>query len=74
MPPARDPLTCPPHVTRSRGARTQVEDAMAYINLMDDSPDLLTQMNECIKTNNKAGLYSGCKKAVELAVELGKQH
>jgi len=52
----------------------EVEDAMAYINLMDDSPDLLTQMNECIKTNNKAGLYSGCKKAVELAIELGKQH
>ena len=45
---------------------------MAYIKLMDDGPELLTTMNECIKTNAKAGLYNGCKKAVELAIELGK--
>ena len=45
---------------------------MAYIKLMDDGPELLTTMNECIKTNAKACLYNGCKKAVELAIELGK--
>lgn len=52
----------------------EVEDAMAYVKLMIDGPELLTQMNDCIKTNCKAGLYNGCKKAVELANELAKQH
>jgi len=50
----------------------EVTDALAYVKLMDEGPQLLTQMNECIKINNKAGLYNGCKKAVELANELAK--
>ena len=29
----------------------------------------LTQMNKCIVTNGKAGLYDGCKVAVECALE-----
>ena len=29
----------------------------------------LTQMNKCIITNGKAGLYDGCKVAVECALE-----
>ena len=45
---------------------------MAYIKLMDDGPEVLTTMNECITTNAQAGLSNGCKKAVELAIELGK--
>jgi len=51
----------------------EVEDAMAYIALMDKGPELMVQLNECIKTNNKANLYSGCKRAVELANELAKK-
>jgi len=38
----------------------EVADAMAYI----------AQMNACIVTNKAAGLYDGCKRAVELAHEL----
>jgi len=51
----------------------ELEDAMAYVELFDKGPELLTQMNECIMTNNRAGLYNGCKKAVELANELAKK-
>ena len=51
----------------------EVEDAMAYIDLFDKGPELLTQMNQCIMTNNRAGLYNGCKRAVELANELARK-
>jgi len=50
----------------------EVEDALAYIKLMEEGPELMTQLNECIKANNKIGLYNGCKKAVELAIQLNK--
>lgn len=47
----------------------EVEDAMDYINLFLNAPDLLVHMNESVIRNNKIGLYDGCKKAVALAVE-----
>ena len=47
----------------------ELEDAMAYVNLFVKGPDLLTQMNKCIMVNGKAGLYDGCKVAVECALE-----
>ena len=43
---------------------------MAYVKLMDEGPELLETMNKCIIKNNEIGLYSGCKRAVELAYEL----
>ena len=46
----------------------EVEDAMEYVDLMLNSPDLLVGMNTCIMQNNKIQLYDGCRKAVELVV------
>lgn len=48
----------------------EVPDAMAYIAQMEAGPELLLTMNECITTNKTAGIYDGCKKAVELANQL----
>jgi hypothetical protein len=48
----------------------ELDDAMAYLGLFVGGPQLLTQMNESIMINGKAGLYNGCKVAVECA--LGK--
>ena len=48
----------------------EVPDAMAYVDKMCTSPDLLVTMNQAIQTNKKIGVYDGCKKAVELAQEL----
>lgn len=45
---------------------------MAYIDTFLKSPDLATMMNKAIKVNKANGIYDGCKKAVELAVSLGK--
>ena len=47
----------------------ELEDAMAYVNLFVKGPDLLTQMNKCIMVNGKAGLYDGCKVAVQCVLE-----
>ena len=43
---------------------------MAYVEQMDKGPDLLATMNACIVRNKAAGLYDGCKNAVELAQQL----
>lgn len=51
----------------------EVPDAMAYIKKMDEGPDLLVTMNECIIKNKAAGIYDGCKRAVELAKQLAAQ-
>jgi hypothetical protein len=51
----------------------EVDDAMAYFDLMLTSPDLLVGMNICMMQNNKIHLYDGCRKAVELAVEQVKE-
>lgn len=48
----------------------EVEDAMAYVEQMGKGPALLTTMNKCIVKNKAAGLYDGCKNAVELAQHL----
>lgn len=47
----------------------EVEDAMRYLALFMESPDLLVSMNESIKANDTRGIYSGCAKAVEIVVE-----
>lgn len=52
----------------TREAR-EVHDALAYVNLFLDGPDLLSQMNESVMRNNKSGIYDGCKKAVDLVLE-----
>merc|ERR1712176_1118513 len=44
----------------------ETSDAVAYVNLCK-TPDLLTQMNDCIIANNDVGLYNGCKKAIEIS-------
>merc|ERR1712087_1055293 len=44
----------------------ETSDAVAYVNLCK-TPDLLTQMNDCIIANNGIGLYNGCKKAIEIS-------
>ena len=51
----------------------EVPDAMAYVTLMGEGPDLLTTMNKCIVANKGIGLYDGCKNAVLLAEELASQ-
>ena len=43
---------------------------MAYVEQMGKGPALLTTMNKCIVKNKAAGLYDGCKNAVELAQQL----
>jgi hypothetical protein len=50
----------------------EVPDAMAYLKKIDESPALLETMNGCIVKNKAAGIYDGCKRAVELAAELAK--
>lgn len=47
----------------------EVEDAMRYLALFLESPDLLNSMNEAIKANNTRGIYSGCAKAVDIVLE-----
>ena len=47
----------------------ELEDAMDFIHLFLKSPDLLVQMNTSVLQNKKIGLYDGCKRAVELAME-----
>jgi hypothetical protein len=49
-------------------ART-VDDAMDFVTLFRNGPELLTTMNESIIRNNSVGIYDGCKKAVELVLE-----
>jgi len=51
----------------------EVPDAMAYIDTILSSGDLLQQMNKAIKVNKVNGIYDGCKNAVELALELAKK-
>ena len=46
-----------------------IEDAMVYIGLMVDIPDLLVQMNDSIIKNAEIGVYDGCKNAVRIALE-----
>jgi hypothetical protein len=47
----------------------EIEDALAYVDLFLQGPDLLVQMNDCVVRNNKIGVYDGCKRSVELVME-----
>lgn len=51
----------------------EIEDAMTYVNLMIDKPDLLVQMNNSIIKNAEIGVYDGCKNAVRIALERAKE-
>jgi len=51
----------------------EVPDAMAYVEKMQATPDLLVTMNKQIKVNKKIGIYDGCKNAVELAQKLASK-
>lgn len=46
----------------------ELDDAMAYVDLFVRGPELLTQINQSIMVNGAAGLYDGCKVAVECAL------
>lgn len=48
----------------------EVPEALAYVEKIEASPDLLTMMCGCIVKNKQAGIYDGCKTAVELATKL----
>jgi hypothetical protein len=49
----------------------EIEDAMHYIDLfLNSGPDLLSSMNQAIMRNHEIGVYNGCQKAVELAVQV----
>ena len=48
----------------------EVPDAMAYLHKLDESPALIEMMCGCIVKNKHAGIYDGCKAAVELAQRL----
>jgi hypothetical protein len=47
----------------------EVEDAMDYIKCMLKTPDFLIEMNRSVEKNQSDGIYDGCKKAVQLALE-----
>jgi hypothetical protein len=48
----------------------EIDDAMHYIDLfLNSGPDLLSSMNQAIMRNHEIGVYNGCQKAVELAVQ-----
>ena len=47
----------------------EIENAMVYVGLMVDMPDLLVQMNDSIINNAEIGVYDGCKNAVRITLE-----
>lgn len=47
----------------------EIHDALAYVDMFLDGPDLLVQMNDSVVQNNKIGIYDGCKKSVELVLK-----
>jgi hypothetical protein len=51
----------------------EIHDALAYVSLFLQAPDLLVQMNECVMKNNKIGIYDGCKNCVNLVLEGAKK-
>jgi len=52
-----------------------IEASMEYVKLMTShgNGELLTSMNEQIISNDKIGVYDGCKNAVKIALERSKQ-
>jgi hypothetical protein len=47
----------------------EIEDAIQYLDMFLESPDLLVSMNQAIIENNKIGIYDGCRRAVDLVLE-----
>jgi len=45
----------------------EIEDAMDYVQMFLQGPDMLVAMNQAIRNNDKIGIYGGCQKAVEIA-------
>jgi hypothetical protein len=50
----------------------EVTDAIDFVKLFLEAPDMLVSMNESIMNNNKIGLYDGCKNAVSLVLQGAK--
>lgn len=50
----------------------EIDVCMTYVDLFSKG-DLLLSMNECIKKNYEAGIYDGCKTAVEIAMEMAEK-
>lgn len=50
----------------------EVADALAYVGVMEEGPELLKMMNQSIVRNKGAGVYDGCKRAIELAEALAE--
>lgn len=48
----------------------EIDEAMRYVDLFIDTPELLTSMNQAILNNNKIGIYDGCKNAIRIALEM----
>ena len=46
----------------------EVDDALLFCKLFETT-DLLSVMNQAIIDNDKIGIYNGCQRAVELAVQ-----
>mmetsp|Transcript_28909 Transcript_28909/g.41425 ORF Transcript_28909/g.41425 Transcript_28909/m.41425 type:complete len:534 (-) Transcript_28909:129-1730(-) len=47
----------------------EIVDAMRYIDLFIQTPELLVEFNNAIEKNNSIGIYDGCKNAVRIAFE-----
>lgn len=47
----------------------ELKDALRYIQLFLETPDLLVSMNEQVMQANKLGLYSGCENAVAWSMD-----
>jgi hypothetical protein len=46
----------------------EVEDAIEYVELFMNGPELLVNMNECIMRNHHSGLYNGTKNAYKFVM------
>lgn len=47
----------------------EISDAIEYVDLFLGNPEFLKSMNEAIVQNDTLGIYDGCKKAVQLALQ-----
>jgi hypothetical protein len=47
----------------------ELQDAMSYIQLFLNTPDLLVSMNQAVMKIHTSGMYEGCKSSVQWAVE-----
>jgi len=47
----------------------EIQDAMRYIELFLNTPELLIEFNKAVEKNHSIGIYDGCKNAVRIALE-----